>query len=465
MVFNSVVFLFCFLPLSLLLYYLAPGRVKNLILLAESLVFYCWTGTAFLPLILCLILFNYLWGLLTAAARGKLRAFLPAVAALGNLGVLVYFKYANFLIDTINQIGSFGIAELSVGDVLPLGISYYIFKIISYEIDVYTGRITSEKNLITFSCYVLFFPQLIVGPIVPYRVMAAQFHKTAGRCSLPLMERGVELFVFGLAKKVLLADSIGALWTDIIGSGGVGLANVSTPLAWLGILAYSLQLYFDFAGYSEMSNGLAALLGFDCPANFDLPYISGSITEFWRRWHISLSTWFRDYIYIPLGGNRKGKARQLFNMLIVWAATGIWLGALLFRAAHTGETVPAETSEKRAGMAAPVYAGPGRSWLGDLYCQPARCTAGLADAETVSGTGRHLPALLSAQLRRTAGARLPVCFGAAAPAVAEDQPLPPAESPVVPASGSTVHRLRSRRHQHNGAVRQFLMWKGGQTGS
>ena len=327
MVFNSVVFLFCFLPLSLLLYYLAPGRVKNLILLAESLVFYCWTGTAFLPLILCLILFNYLWGLLTAAARGKLRAFLPAVAALGNLGVLVYFKYANFLIDTINQIGSFGIAELSVGDVLPLGISYYIFKIISYEIDVYTAKITSEKNLITFSCYVLFFPQLIVGPIVPYRDMAAQFHKTAGRCSLPLMERGVELFVFGLAKKVLLADSIGALWTDIIGSGGVGLANVSTPLAWLGILAYSLQLYFDFAGYSEMSNGLAALLGFDCPANFDLPYISGSITEFWRRWHISLSTWFRDYIYIPLGGNRKGKARQLFNMLIVWAATGIWHGA------------------------------------------------------------------------------------------------------------------------------------------
>ena len=327
MVFNSVVFLFCFLPLSLLLYYLAPGRVKNLILLAESLVFYCWTGTAFLPLILCLILFNYLWGLLTAAARGKLRAFLPAVAVLGNLGVLVYFKYANFLIDTINQIGSFGIAELSVGDVLPLGISYYIFKIISYEIDVYTGKITSEKNLITFSCYVLFFPQLIVGPIVPYRDMAAQFHKTAGRCSLPLMERGVELFVFGLAKKVLLADSIGALWTDIIGSGGVGLANVSTPLAWLGILAYSLQLYFDFAGYSEMSNGLAALLGFDCPANFDLPYISGSITEFWRRWHISLSTWFRDYIYIPLGGNRKGKARQLFNMLIVWAATGIWHGA------------------------------------------------------------------------------------------------------------------------------------------
>lgn len=327
MVFNSVVFLFCFLPLSLLLYYLAPGRAKNLVLLAESLVFYCWTGTAFLPPMLCLVLFNYLWGLLTAAARSKLKAFLPVVSVLGNLGVLVYFKYANFLIDTLNQIGRFGLAELSLGDVLPLGISYYIFKIISYEIDVYTGKVPPEKNLITFAAYVLFFPQLIVGPIVKYRDMAPQFHTKAGRCSLPLMEHGVELFVFGLAKKVLLADSIGALWTDIIGDGGVGLANVSTPLAWLGIVAYSLQLYFDFAGYSEMSNGLAALLGFDCPVNFDLPYISGSITEFWRRWHITLSSWFRDYIYIPLGGNRKGKARQLFNMLVVWAATGIWHGA------------------------------------------------------------------------------------------------------------------------------------------
>ena len=327
MVFNSVVFLFCFLPLSLLLYYLVPGRAKNAVLLLESLVFYCWTGTAFLPLILCLVLFNYLWGLLASAARDKLKAFLPVVAVLVNLGVLVYFKYANFLIDTINQIGNFGLAELSIGDVLPLGISYYIFKIISYEVDVYTGKVTAEKNPITFASYVLFFPQLIVGPIIKYRDMAPQLHNTAKRCDLPLMERGVELFVFGLAKKVLLADSIGALWTDIIGSGGVGLTNVSTPLAWLGILAYSLQLYFDFAGYSEMSNGLAALLGFDCAPNFDLPYISRSITEFWRRWHISLSGWFRDYIYIPLGGNRKGQARQLFNMLVVWAATGIWHGA------------------------------------------------------------------------------------------------------------------------------------------
>ena len=327
MVFNSVVFLFCFLPLALLLYYIAPGRAKNAVLLLESLVFYCWTGIEFLPLIACLVVFNYLWGLLTSAARAKLRAVLPLAAVLVNLGVLVYFKYANFLIETLNQLASLQLAELEIGYVLPLGISYYIFKIISYEVDVYTGKAEAERDPLTFAAYVLFFPQLIVGPIVKYRDMAPQLHKTSGRCTLPQIEHGVELFVFGLAKKVILADSIGALWTDIIGSGGVGLAAVSTPLAWLGILAYSLQLYFDFAGYSEMSNGLAAMLGFDCAANFDLPYVSGSITEFWRRWHISLSSWFRDYIYIPLGGNRKGQGRQLFNMLLVWAATGIWHGA------------------------------------------------------------------------------------------------------------------------------------------
>ena len=252
---------------------------------------------------------------------------LPLAAVLVNLGVLVYFKYANFLIDTVNQVAHLGLAALNIGTVLPLGISYYIFKIISYEVDVCTGKIAPEKNFITFAVYVLFFPQLIVGPIVKYREMADQLHDGANRCTPARAEHGAELFVFGLAKKVILADSIGALWTDIIGAGGVGLTNVSTPLAWLCIIAYSLQLYFDFAGYSEMSNGLAALLGFDCPANFNLPYISGSITEFWRRWHITLSGWFRDYIYIPLGGNRKGAARQLFNMFLVWAATGIWHGA------------------------------------------------------------------------------------------------------------------------------------------
>ena len=328
MVFNSVVFLFCFLPLALLLYYAAPGRAKNAVILAESLVFYCWTGVQYLPLILVLIAVNYLLGLALSLPAEKLpfRRFLPLVAVLADLGALVYFKYANFLIDTLNSFG-LGLARLSIGAVLPLGISYYVFKLISYVADVYSGKAAAEKNPIDFAAYVLFFPQLIIGPIVKYREMADQLHTVKNRCSLAQIEQGAQLFIFGLAKKVILADSIGALWRGIIGADGVGLANVSTPLAWLGILAYSFQLYFDFAGYSEMSNGLAAMLGFDCPANFDLPYISASITEFWRRWHISLSGWFRDYIYIPLGGNRKGAARQLFNMFVVWAATGIWHGA------------------------------------------------------------------------------------------------------------------------------------------
>ena len=326
MVFNSVVFLFGFLPLALLLYYLVPGRLKNAVLLLESLAFYCWTGVQYLPLIAFLVVFNYIWGVLEELLTRR-RPMLLTISVLVNLAALVYFKYANFLIDSLNSIAQLGIARLDVGAVLPLGISYYIFKIISYQADICSEKIKAEKDPVTFAAYVLFFPQLIVGPIIKYRDMAPQMHNTRDRCTAALAQTGCELFVFGLAQKVILADSIGALWSDIIGTGGVGLAQVSTPLAWLGILAYSLQLYLDFAGFSAMSNGLAAMLGFECAANFDLPYISGSITEFWRRWHISLSGWFREYIYIPLGGNRRGAARQMLNMLAVWAATGIWHGA------------------------------------------------------------------------------------------------------------------------------------------
>lgn len=325
MAFNSVVFLFCFMPVALTLYYLVPERAKNAVLLAESLVFYCWAGVRYLPLAAALVCLNYLAGL--ALERLRAKRLLLTLVVLADLGVLFYFKYANFLIDTLNRVARLGLGALDVGTLLPLGISYYLFKLISYQADICTGKCRAERNFITFSAYVLFFPQLVVGPIVKYREMAPQLHNTRGRCTLPRIETGAEMFVFGLAKKVILADSIGALWSDIAGSGGVGLANVSTPLAWLGILAYSLQLYFDFAGYSEMSNGLSSMLGFDCPANFDLPYISASITEFWRRWHITLSGWFREYIYIPLGGNRRGAARQLLNMFVVWAATGIWHGA------------------------------------------------------------------------------------------------------------------------------------------
>ena len=323
MVFNSVVFLFCFLPLALLVYYLVPGKGKNAVLLLESLIFYCWTGITWLPLIAVLIAVNYLAGLFLGRRKGGGRKLVLVLAVVVSAAALIFFKYTNFLIDTLNQIAGLGLSS-----VLPLGISYYIFKLISYVADVYTRKTEPEKNLIDFSAYVLFFPQLIVGPIVRYRDMAQTLHTGKGRCTLQKAEDGAVQFVFGLAKKVILADSIGMLWQDIIApDGGVGLANASTPLAWLGILAYSLQLYFDFAGYSEMSNGLSRMMGFECPANFNLPYMATSITDFWRRWHISLSMWFRDYVYIPLGGNRCSKGRQILNMLVVWALTGFWHGA------------------------------------------------------------------------------------------------------------------------------------------
>lgn len=328
MVFNSVVFLFCFLPIALGVYLLTPGRAKNAVLLLESLLFYCWGGITWLPLVLVLIAVNYAAGLLLPRlASPTARRGVLAAAVVISAGALVFFKYTNFLIDTINRISSAGLHTLDFLDVLPLGISYFVFKLISYTADVYTGAVPAERNLITFGAYVLLFPQLIVGPIVRYRDLAPALQKESGRCTLAGLEDGAVMFVFGLAKKVILADSIAALWQDIISSSGVGLANASTPLAWLGIFAYSLQLYFDFAGYSEMSNGLSKMMGFDCPANFNLPYISTSITEFWRRWHITLSTWFRDYVYIPLGGNRRGPVRQMFNMLVVWALTGLWHGA------------------------------------------------------------------------------------------------------------------------------------------
>lgn len=328
MVFNSVVFLFCFLPLALLVYYLVPGKGKNAVLLLESLIFYCWTGTTWLPLIAVLIAVNYLAGLFLGRRKGGGRKLVLVLAVVVSAAALIFFKYTNFLIDTLNQIAGLGLSSLSSLSVLPLGISYYIFKLISYVADVYTRKTEPEKNLIDFSAYVLFFPQLIVGPIVRYRDMAQTLHTGKGRCTLQKAEDGAIQFVFGLAKKVILADSIGMLWQDIIApDGGVGLANASTPLAWLGILAYSLQLYFDFAGYSEMSNGLSRMMGFECPANFNLPYMATSITDFWRRWHISLSMWFRDYVYIPLGGNRCSKGRQILNMLVVWALTGFWHGA------------------------------------------------------------------------------------------------------------------------------------------
>jgi alginate O-acetyltransferase complex protein AlgI len=239
-----------------------------------------------------------------------------------NIGMLFFFKYSDFFISNINGLLGTSIPLLQL--TLPLGISFYTFQTMSYTLDVYRGNIEPERNIITLGAYVVMFPQLIAGPIVLYKDVAAQLKVLKGRYTLAGISEGVGLFILGLGKKVLLANSIGALWEDV---KTLGYGNISTPLAWLGILAFALQIYFDFSGYSTMAIGLGKMLGFDFPQNFNQPYISRSITEFWRRWHMTLSGWFREYVYIPLGGNRRGLARQIFNLFIVWTLTGFWHGA------------------------------------------------------------------------------------------------------------------------------------------
>ncbi len=335
MVFSTVPFLFRFLPITLLLYYVAPYKLKNTVLFICSLVFYCWGEVKFFPIMLVLIAINYISGLVMERFDDKprVRQLFLWFAVLGSLSMLIFFKYTNFILTSLNSLFGLSLALVQGVEVLPLGISFYTFQTLSYSIDVYRREVKAEHNVIDFGAYVVMFPQLIAGPIVKYREVSDQLHVYKNRYNLAQIEEGVTLFIFGMAKKVLLADTIGKLWSDIIGTAGdptitsVGLANASTGLVWLGILAYSFQLYFDFSGYSMMGIGMGKMLGFDFPDNFNLPYISRSITEFWRRWHISLGSWFREYVYIPLGGNRCGLRRQICNIFVVWALTGIWHGA------------------------------------------------------------------------------------------------------------------------------------------
>ena len=335
MVFSTIIFLLRFLPITLALYYLAPPKLKNTVLFLCSLVFYCWGEVRFFPVMLALILINYLCGLgLERFEQSKTaRLILLLIALAGSLGMLFYFKYANFVLSSINAIFGTGFAPIQGISVLPLGISFYTFQTLSYTIDVYRRDVKTEHNIIDFGAYVVMFPQLIAGPIVKYRDVSDRLHVYKGRYELKQIEDGMTLFTFGLAKKVLLADAIGALWTDIIGVADspsvsfVGLANASTPLVWLGVIAYSLQLYFDFSGYSLMAMGLGQMLALPVPRNFDLPYTARSVSEFYRRWHITLGTWFRDYVYIPLGGSRNGNARTVLSLTVVWFFTGLWHGA------------------------------------------------------------------------------------------------------------------------------------------
>ena len=337
MVFSSILFLFRFMPAAFAIYYLVPRRFKNFTLLVLSLIFYSWGEAKYFPIMIASTVVDYTAsGLIESHRDNKLICRLGLIySVVFNLGMLGFFKYTNFIITSINTLAGLAIPTIEGVSVLPLGISFYTFQTMSYSIDVYRRGVPSEHNFIDFGAYVVMFPQLIAGPIVKYRDVAERLHIYKGRVTMDRIEEGVALFIFGLAKKVLLADTISALWHDVIGTysgtvetaAGIGILNASTPLVWLGLIAYSFQLYFDFSGYSMMGIGMGKMLGFDFPDNFNLPYISRSITEFWRRWHITLSSWFKEYVYIPLGGNRKGLARQIFNIFVVWLLTGIWHGA------------------------------------------------------------------------------------------------------------------------------------------
>lgn len=322
MLFSSVVFIFVFLPVTLILYYIAPEKLKNVILLVMSLVFYAWGEPVYVILMILSIVFNYLCGLdIHQAGRDKKkrkRAFLFAAAV--NLLLLGFFKYFGFFMESLNTLLPFRISYHELP--LPIGISFYTFQILSYIIDVYREKVPVQKNLVRFGVYVTMFPQLIAGPIVRYIDINEQLEKH--EVTKEKFGMGAAFFIRGLAKKVLVANTVGMIFTEV---SSYAAADLSVLSAWLGCAAYAFQIYFDFSGYSDMAVGLGKMLGFDFLKNFDDPYTSKSITEFWRRWHISLGTWFREYVYIPLGGNRVPVLKHIRNILAVWFLTGMWHGA------------------------------------------------------------------------------------------------------------------------------------------
>ncbi|MDY4976357.1 MAG: MBOAT family O-acyltransferase [Clostridia bacterium] len=317
MIFSSTLFLFYFLPLVLLVYYLAPKKAKNPVLFLFSLVFYAWGEPIYIAVMLFSVLFNYFCGL--ALDKRKNRSIL-VFAVVVNLGILLFFKYTDFFIGLINGIFRCHIPLLELA--LPIGISFYTFQTLSYVIDVYRGKVASQKNLISFGTYVALFPQLIAGPIVRYSSIEKQLSDRT--VTAQGITSGIICFIIGLSKKVLIANQIGLLWDSMHAA-----EHLSVLSAWLGIIAFAFQIYFDFSGYSDMAIGLGKLFGFTFDQNFHYPYTACSITDFWRRWHISLSTWFKEYVYIPLGGNRVSPSRTRLNLLIVWGLTGFWHGASL----------------------------------------------------------------------------------------------------------------------------------------
>ena len=320
MVFSSLTFLFAFLPITLLGYRLLPKKLRIGFLLLASLVFYAWGEPLYVFLMIGSILANWLLGFQVAKDGPRKKTFLVLSIVL-NLLLLLIFKYTGLLWDTVKGLFPAPLSHRTVAIRLPIGISFFTFQIMSYVIDVYRGKAKAQKNPVVFGAYVSMFPQLIAGPIVRYVDIESQLD--APDLSLESFAAGVRLFIVGLGKKVLLANGVAVLWRELAAAAG----QTGVLGAWVGLVAYTFQIYFDFSGYSDMACGLGRMLGFRFVENFRYPYVSESVTDFWRRWHISLSTWFREYVYIPLGGNRRGLPRQILNLLIVWMLTGLWHGA------------------------------------------------------------------------------------------------------------------------------------------
>lgn len=325
MVFSSLEFIFWFLPFFIVIYYLLPKKLKNLCIFVFSLCFYAYGAIetpSYIALIFISVIINYILGLKIENSKKHRKAYF-VVGVIFDFGCLFIFKYADFFIENLNILfGKSGFSLPLTDLILPIGISFYTFQIVSYLADVYRGTVKAEKSFINLGAYIIMFPQLIAGPIVRFQDIQKDLkcRKHSGK----MFTEGVKLFVLGLGYKVLLANQIGNLWNDI---NSIGYESISTPLAWMGIYAYSMQIYFDFFGYSLMAIGLGKLIGFTLPQNFNNPYVSHSMTEFWRRWHMTLGSWFREYVYIPLGGNRKGQLRTYINLLTVWFFTGFWHGA------------------------------------------------------------------------------------------------------------------------------------------
>ena len=321
MLFSSSVFIFIFLPLVLFLYYISGKKIRNYILLLASLIFYAWGGVNYLKLLMVSILINYIFGLLIdkTVDRSHLRKFILILGIILNLALLFYYKYYDFFIENINNILNMNLELKRI--VLPIGISFFTFQGMSYIIDIYRNDGKVNKNIFSVALYISFFPQLVAGPIIKYKIIDEQIR--VRKESIDYFSYGINRFVIGLGKKIIISDMLGAISDNIFllaNSSGIDMIT-----AWIGAICYTLQIYFDFSGYSDMAIGLGHLFGFKFPENFNYPYISRSITEFWRRWHISLSTWFKEYLYIPLGGNRRGNV--YFNLFVVFLVTGLWHGA------------------------------------------------------------------------------------------------------------------------------------------